>query len=459
MTIGPSVSNLSAVDGHFRLLAEIRSRIRTLNFHIDVLGKSITAQRHKEELLELLRKTEDLTYSTYPNYLGWIRQGFKRYGTTREHMERIFNTHITPGNGATDPLEKAILQDLKISNQGIRTQALRTRIELELIYRSHLDWFPIFNTLTVSDAHYTDVFKPGSRAFENYIRRFVREICKSIYGRAIKPNREQVHTYFAVVERGGQTGRLHFHVLHLCRALPFGARDPNIGLAIGDRRIIDSIRNYWPHGFSSPIAVRFDSNDVYGRIGWRWPLKRDGQHHVSLEASTQAQLANYLAKYITKSHKENYRWRTKTSQHFGKTIISEAMTLVSQRTLETHLTSVTSHHHLTIGKITFPAKTVQQEATRELLRRLQQPKKKNDSERLTKLKSLISLNPRPTVVEHLRTLTRTTKTYNRQSSGVTVTKSTNDTGIFEALQAFEAVLFKYGYNLDNLSAGGTTREN
>ena len=106
----------------------------------------------------------------------------------------------------------------------------------------------------------------------------------------------------------------------------------------------------------------------------------------------------------------------------------------------------------------FRSQTLQQEATREILRRLKMSSNELDSERSMKLKSLIMLTPRSSIVEQLRTLTQPTRNHSSPNSGTFATANSNATAIFEARELFEATLTKYGHNPSNIPGGGTTRE-
>ena len=463
----PSVSNLAAVDGHFRLLANLRARIRTIHFHQAVLGHTSTSRRHLSEMKYLLSKAENLLYcDTSRPAIRQLTAKLKSYGSVSDHMNKIFSCHITSSGDNDNIIENRYLKNLKAYLEASRVHDFKARMELELIYRQHLGWYPVLNNLTVAEHHYKNVFRQNSRAFEIYIEAFKRKILQNYHSRSLETT---CHSYCAVVERGGNTGRLHFHVLHLCKSLPRGSRDPNKGRHTPNYREIAAIKPIWRYGFAVPIAVRFSSSDIYGRDGWRWPVELKGSNYVAVKPSTPAALATYLGKYLTKQKKDEYKWRTRQSQNFGKKIIQEAISLMSTTTIKNHLATVNTWQHLTIGKLTLPRITVQQEATRELLKRLKpnangtngsqnNAKSLTENERLNTLKSLITLSPRPTIVEQLRTLMKPNQNLSLLNSGTSVTRNTNETAIFEALTIFEAVLHKYGYNLNDLTGGGTTRE-
>ena len=62
--------------------------------------------------------------------------------------------------------------------------------------------------------------------------------------------------YFGVVEAGEETGRLHIHTVLICDVLPCEVSDPN-PVKGGTNRVVEELRKYWPHGHSSPVAVRW----------------------------------------------------------------------------------------------------------------------------------------------------------------------------------------------------------
>lgn len=201
-----------------------------------------------------------------------------------------------------------------------RKQEWISRAVFESAWRcGHQGWAMVFNTLTVTD----EQIVRGSLAWKAYVRHIDRDIARRCYGSVRAAKGHEYHTYFGVVERGGHGGRLHVHVLHWCKDVP-NARDPNRRLVDHGRpaenREIAGWKRYWPHGFSTPIAVRNSGADWYGRKGWLWPVQKRGTMLVPLEAKPYEALGMYMAKYIQVANKEEDRWRVRTSKNLGLAI-------------------------------------------------------------------------------------------------------------------------------------------
>lgn len=204
---------------------------------------------------------------------------------------------------------------LKEVRSNARIQEHRFRLACAVLSRPQ-SYF-VFNSLTVDDGHYGEVFRKKSRCFSNFIRKIDK-----VLGCA--------HEYYAVVERGGLNNRLHLHCLHIFDDLPDNfKRCPNFGKkTFPKNREIYNMKAFWKYGHSSPIACRFGPDDSFGRLGWRWPVKKDGS---PLDNKGVGALINYLVKYITKNLVENSnsedkrRWLTKMRRNFGMETLVKAV--------------------------------------------------------------------------------------------------------------------------------------
>ena len=235
-------------------------------------------------------------------------------------------------------LERAFYERLSHYGAQIRVQSLRHRLSVETLERCKQGWFLVFNTLTVSSDEYDKVFSRGDTTFIDYVRRVDRAIARSVFGsfRLAKRSGEPYHTYFAVVERGGRSGRLHIHILHFCRCLPVSwCVDPN-KYAGGVRRELTAMKDLWSSGHSSPIAVRYSHSDAYGKRGFHYPSKRrkDGLCE-SVRQGSPLMVSSYVSKYITKAmqtpsllgevKKENWLWRTRLSRNLGCQLVDRLL--------------------------------------------------------------------------------------------------------------------------------------
>lgn len=151
---------------------------------------------------------------------------------------------------------------------------------------------PVFWTLTV-DPDWEHIIAKGRTEFALWLRKVRRRFGD--------------FEYCCVVERGEETGRLHYHCLFLFHDLQ--ATDPNAYKAGGSRREIPEMRGFWPYGLSNPVAVRFNPADYYGSLGWRWPI---GADTGNIEA-----VATYMAGYITQFKGDINGCRTKCTRKFG----------------------------------------------------------------------------------------------------------------------------------------------
>lgn len=272
--------------------------------------------------------------------------------------------------------EQALLDECATMAKEKRKNDLSFRLLMEAERRTRQGWFVVFNTLTfTNDRDPEYVFRQG---WSKYLEKFDSAVGAAVHGSRRKAHEARktpdgaYHSHFAVVERGGRTGRLHLHVLHFCKRLPEGCVDPNSGCVAGKRRIIDHLRSYWPYGMvQAPIAVRFSYDDAYGRIGWTWP--------VGARAGSPGTICGYLTKYIHKEYDApattfggKRAWRTKMSHDFGLYPVKDLMTRLPEKILLglSQLEMTTEEMRLAGRKI--PVSTLRKYALREYLLRLTQ---------------------------------------------------------------------------------------
>jgi len=116
-----------------------------------------------------------------------------------------------------DRLEKVLFEGSVVG----RAAELKRRLAIELEQRNCEGWFIVFNTLTVSNYYLSKVFgNKDAKEFELYIRSLDRLFAKAAYGSVRAAKDKEYHSYFAVVERGSETGRLHIHCIHIFKSLP-----------------------------------------------------------------------------------------------------------------------------------------------------------------------------------------------------------------------------------------------
>ena len=253
-----------------------------------------------------------------------IKKELNQWPTVKKHWENVTKLEFIVKKPQYSLLKRQMLDNLEKSSMRARKSQHIWRIIQELESAKYFNYYVIFNTLTVAPEYYAEVFGKGSDAFSKYIKKF-----DQIYGK-------ESHTYYGVTEIGSVAGRAHFHVLHVLKTIPTTWRtDINHGMPQPTNRLIPLAKSMWEFGFSKPIAVRFNAFDAWSKLGWRWPLEKQGDKLVPIEEATANRIAFYIAKYITKSlvNKENKIWRTKLRNNFGLTILEMAIKQMTVRQL------------------------------------------------------------------------------------------------------------------------------
>jgi len=263
-----------------------------------------------------------------------------------DHATRLFGYYKKPPKKIYDEssLESQYLKYMSKNSKLGRKAELLARLSMEC--KDKQDWFYVFNSLTVRPGAEELVFSRGAKVWSNYILKCDRLFGQAAYGTVRESLKErkkgnEFHTYFAVVERGSKHGRLHIHVLHVFKTLPQSFSDPNYGIFRAPiNREINCLKSIWLHGFSSPIAVRFNSNDAYAKKGWRWPVRDIEGKLIPCKVSVPDAIIFYIGKYLNKSYSSEGEtwtnsitktkatlWRTRLSRNLGRKI---PQTMVNQ---------------------------------------------------------------------------------------------------------------------------------
>lgn len=243
-------------------------------------------------------------------------------------LTELFPGMPKPEKKQRNDMEEAVIQYMNQMGRDVRGTAHKTACTYEIAEKCKKNWAMVFNTLTVTDDTLSQVFNTESTAFKEYIRSVWRLIARNKKDTAC-------HTYFACVEQGGKTGRLHIHVLHFMERLPKGAQDPNYGMQIAYRRELDIMKGVWKWGHSSPKIIRYSPHDKWGLEGYRWPYDREIKTDLAMKSPLA--IAGYISKYITKSattEKETYQWRIRKSHNLGHQILKELVALLPATTLQ-----------------------------------------------------------------------------------------------------------------------------
>ena len=449
-----SLSEVAAADGDFQLWYAVDSRIAALRKNYGYVKKNFGLRARCDEnfehkyrdhmvMLKEMRTRLDKSSLIDHRELGWARWWFRKLGSLEDQVKTIFGEVVSGDRASpTEPWIQEYLKNMAAKAAQGRISEHRFRVIEEITNRTRQGWFVIFNTLTVNAREYDKVFAVGATAWKNYVRRVHREVGKEIYGSVRKADRESkhdpFHTYFGVVECGNLRGRLHIHVVHCIRAMPRNWQaDPNRGLRVPSRREIYAMKEFWPHGWSTPIACRFSDFDAFGKMGWKWPVVAGGRGVPSkpLEGKAPAALAHYMVKYLTKNYYDergSYQWRVRMSRNFGTQRLREAVKMVSTDALLTILRL--NQQVIMIGEVKLPRRRMRLEMIREIVRRTKSCARKQDKHGLNawmRLRLLMAVKAQPPIGERLQSLIQTSGKYNSPNTGLFRTRISMRTAVSE----------------------------
>lgn len=317
------ISHLAQANSTYRTWRKAVSLQQTIAARLDYYTKHHAKdlnwahqRRAREALEELATLTREINSSLSSREM--IRQPVK------QTLEKIFLGLPQPGKAQLKPIEQQIVDDMTVQGQQSRAAKQRFLLMCEIAYRAKNDYFMLFNTLTVDDQHFTTVFSKDSVEFKNYIRRFNNYVGDD-------------HTYFAVVEEGGKTGRLHIHVLHFFKTMPEDIQDPNKGRRQPIYRELRNFAALWENGFSSPVMIRYSPLDAYGKAGYRWPLDTTTMEPYSI--GSPFRVSSYISKYIMKGYKSCKRnpllWRVRKPHRLGLALLEQLLSTLTWETLLT----------------------------------------------------------------------------------------------------------------------------
>jgi len=479
------------IDKHFRLYNTVRARLSAIQFQFHLQTKlklynpeahSISYEPHIHFLNLLLRDIKQLDYiSTICNsqYKHCFRLFKSLPSTTKEHCLLIFGHYIPKKStferqeqimtnfvnrlskkGLATKKQKDDLIKLKFDNQLRKTFLKRQRLEClagrksdvkkrltyEVIHRTTENWALVFNTLTVSEEYINDVFAAKSTHWTDYIRTVDRAVGISIHGswrQALKArlNGDEFHTYFAVVERGGKTGRLHIHVIHFMQKIPEGSYDPNRGAVQPYNRQIDVFRKFWKWGTSTPIAVRFGQSDHFGQLGWRWPVEKVENRYLPIPIRSPMGMINYVSEYVSKSIESKQSkglktWRIRQSRMLGKHPLKHLVKLLPTEKLEQILIIPSLKRHNLFNR-PVSDNLLKHLALKEILKRMTPKKFLNYN------MELIRLEPKESSYQKLNRVLSMTPTIMNQRAGLTPLNIINVMVAFDISKEIKQVESKY----------------
>ncbi len=232
----------------------------------------------------------DINNTTDHSTIGRVFKGFRKY--LRIHTEKV----VREGYGCVRlPSEKDdCAKELIKAQYKSRGAQWTQRVLNEMRIAHEKGWYIVFDTLSLADS-WVRRFYEDKTCLRDYFRNIQRSVMAA-EGIPVKSPGFDGYRYYCTPEYGSKEGRLHFHVVHLMRTLPAGARDPNINVMKRTKREIQCLKKHWKYGFTSPIAVRY-TGDAFTRDGWLWPQDSNGQ---AIPSKPWQAVAFYVTKYVTK---------------------------------------------------------------------------------------------------------------------------------------------------------------
>jgi len=349
--------------------------------------------------------------------------------SAKEALWQIFKGLPQPRPGQKTVMEQAVIDLMTEQGREQRAQGHEAMLALEIAYRATEGWYGVFNTLTVEDRFYREVFNGQSRAFRDYVSAVDRLAAQAAYGSVRIAKGAEYHTYFAVVEEGAKTGRLHIHVLHWLKALPKSWLDPNRAMPLPTRREVEPLKGLWRYGWSSPIMVRYSPTDAYGSAGFRWPY--DTRTGKPLLVKSPLAIAGYMSKYVTKSYvspkREKHLWRIRKSHGVGRNLLRRLLSPLTPAQLLAVADNLTLN--VRINNQWLPHRKLRQEA----LRLYRSPVTIGPCRSLVALAK--GITPLPSPLQSLRASRRTTTASSPPSSGTTLAHGSKSMDTYDAALA------------------------
>ena len=460
------MADAGAVVPAFQVLRSVGSRIDKLYWYREVFEKNgwsyaMAAFETRMMRLKWIKNRLDNNSLVEPPHDVLV--AYRRLGRSRNEIVEIFGRTLDKKVRPDDGVQKYLEEVKEIGNLA-RQSELNAQILLEIYEKERHGWHIVMNTLTCRNENIKLVFYEGAKEWRKYINKITMQVGVAVYGSKKKylnsdALTNDLHTYVAVVERGESTGRLHIHCLHFIKRLPKKASDPNLRSFDGTKREIACFKAYWQHGFSVPVAVRFNGNDSFAKIGWKWPLMKVGDALQPIKPGSPGQLAGYLAKYLAKSYsiEKGIKWRTKKSKNFGRKILMIAVRAMKTETLSNYLIGIENTKNLPkMGRMLIPSQSLRRIALKELLKRQRRSLKIEESD--LKLREIPQGEP---LLEQAKTrmIRSMTELYKRQkiTSLSTMTYSKED--ISDARECIQMVFTEAGIGLHRYTGSSSSSFN
>ena len=449
------VSDLCVVDSRYRLFRKAESVLARLQRYLTWYeDKGLLTELHQvvyhqavatlSNFISLRLDVDDLKNNTPPILAGTVRQA----------VSSVFFGLPEPPRASLTELEQAVVDQMELVAVDMRIADLSTRLRLETAYRLSGDqpWYGIFQSLTVNQENYHAVFSKNSTAWTDYRRAVDRQVAIAAFGSVRAAQGQDYHSLFAVIEEGSLNRRLHIHCLHLMKALPQGACDPNFGLSFPYRRELTCMKPLWAFGNSVPKMVRYSPRDAFGLAGYRWPVDRKTGQALPVKSpmATAVYLMKYVKKTLSTKQRSEYQWRIRLSQSLGKNLLSQLVKNLTNPQLQ--LLANGLEMTVKLGDRAIPQTVLRRQALRSLRDRIG----------TMSLNALaVDVRPRLSPLMLLRAGTPSTPVSSSQNISTTPTSITSATAISDLARALTRAaddLNERYFRRPRISGAGTPRD-
>lgn len=421
------ITDITKADKDARHYQKAKSILHTIQRRMDFYKRRMPHRITPTTAIKAARACQDLRKYMDGEINSSLSSREMINNPVKQTLEHIFENLPPPCKRNYTDYEIALIQQMNDTGINQRTGTHRTALSYEIAWAAKHNYFMLFNTLTVANGHMHETFAKESKIFKTYIRNFTRTLPG--------PKRdEKEHTYFACVEAGTQTGRLHIHVIHFFKDLPPTAQDPNLARYKPDYWEIIYFKHLWKH-FSVPKMVRYNPNDAYGKLKWRWPLDRKTQ--LPYEIGSPQRVASYMSKYINMSYenpkREKYLWRIRKSHNLGNKILEELLSTLTPQDLLNIATNDSISAKLNRQKIP-PALLRLQALKMYNYKTKNQNLQSTENHKMLLCKMVPNIASRPQPLQSSHASIHDLQTNNQQNIGITRIQTTSHGDTFEETQ-------------------------
>lgn len=448
------ITDVIRADPHARAYHKARTLLATIQRRLDFYSRRMSWRltgvhlvRSSKAIEELKNMIENSDWEINSSLSS--REILKK--PVKETVGEIFENLPEPSKRQYNDFEKELIKTMNETGVSQRTATYRTLLAYEIAWAAYHKKFMLFTTLTIQNGKMDETFSKESKVFKNYIRKFTQTLPKT-------NKTEQEHTYFACVEAGTKTGRLHIHIIHFFEKLPAEADDPNRGREKPNHWEITHFKQLWDYGWIVPKMVRYNPNDAYGILKWRWPLDR--KTGLPYEIGSPQRLSSYMSKYINMTYddprRSKYLWRIRKSHNLGMKLIEE---LLSTLTLQ-DLLNIATNDAITakLNRQKIPPQMLRIQALK-LFNQKSQNQQYTEKTKSYLCKMVPNIASRPQPLQSSQGSIRELQTNNQQNIGITRIATTNPEDTFnETIQKLtkKAEQLNQKYFAEPWGAYGTT---